>query len=79
MEPNIAEMGTVGWVSPCKLTNCRRLAHMGETAGHLQEAPCTTPSAGDLRELPRVPLRGEGSCGGGVDHIWSSQALLLAS
>ena len=22
------------------------------------------PSAGDLRELPRVPLRGEGSCGG---------------
>ena len=23
-------------------------------------------SAGDLRELPRVPLRGEGSCGGGV-------------
>ena len=24
-----------------------------------------TPSAGDLRELPRVPLRGEGSCGGG--------------
>ena len=21
--------------------------------------------AGDLRELPRVPLRGEGSCGGG--------------
>ena len=26
---------------------------------------CTSPSAGDLRELPRVPLRGEGSCGGG--------------
>ena len=24
-----------------------------------------SPSAGDLRELPRVPLRGEGSCGGG--------------
>ena len=23
-----------------------------------------SPSAGDLRELPRVPLRGEGSCGG---------------
>ena len=23
------------------------------------------PAAGDLRELPRVPLRGEGSCGGG--------------
>ena len=23
------------------------------------------PSAGDLRERPRVPLRGEGSCGGG--------------
>ena len=22
-----------------------------------------SPSAGDLRELPRVPLRGEGSCG----------------
>ena len=26
---------------------------------------CPSPSAGDLRELPRVPLRGEGSCGGG--------------
>ena len=25
-----------------------------------------SPSAGDLRELPRVPLRGEGSCGGGA-------------
>ena len=24
-----------------------------------------SPSAGDLRELPRVPLIGEGSCGGG--------------
>ena len=24
-----------------------------------------SPSAGDLRELPRVPLRGAGSCGGG--------------
>ena len=24
-----------------------------------------SPSAGDLRELPRVPLRGEGSCGVG--------------
>ena len=24
-----------------------------------------SPSAGDLRELPKVPLRGEGSCGGG--------------
>ena len=24
-----------------------------------------SPSAGDLRELPTVPLRGEGSCGGG--------------
>ena len=27
--------------------------------------PPASPSAGDLRELPRVPLRGEGSCGGG--------------
>ena len=26
---------------------------------------CPSPSAGDLRELARVPLRGEGSCGGG--------------
>ena len=26
---------------------------------------CPSPSPGDLRELPRVPLRGEGSCGGG--------------
>ena len=25
---------------------------------------CPSPSAGDRRELPRVPLRGEGSCGG---------------
>ena len=25
---------------------------------------CPSPSAGDLRELPGVPLRGEGSCGG---------------
>ena len=25
---------------------------------------CPSPSAGDLRELLRVPLRGEGSCGG---------------
>ena len=24
-----------------------------------------SPSAGDLKELARVPLRGEGSCGGG--------------
>ena len=28
-------------------------------------ARVTAGSAGDLRELPRVPLRGEGSCGGG--------------
>ena len=27
--------------------------------------PPDSPSAGDLRELPGVPLRGEGSCGGG--------------
>ena len=26
---------------------------------------CPSPSAGDLRELPRVPLRGEASCGVG--------------
>ena len=26
-----------------------------------------SPSAGNLRELPRVPLRGEGSCGVGGD------------
>ena len=26
---------------------------------------CPSPSAGDLREIPGVPLRGEGSCGGG--------------
>ena len=33
-----------------------------------------SPSAGDLRELSRVPLRGEGSCGGGGaprDSAWS--------
>ena len=28
-----------------------------------------SPSAGDLRELPRVPLRGEGSCGGGCTQL----------
>ena len=28
-----------------------------------------SPSAGDLSELPRVPLRGEGSCGGGGAKI----------
>ena len=28
------------------------------------KASCPSPSAGDLRELPRVPLRGDGSCGG---------------
>ena len=26
---------------------------------------CPSPSVGDLRELARVPLRGEGPCGGG--------------
>ena len=26
-------------------------------------------SAGDLRKLPRVPLRGEGSCGGPVFQL----------
>ena len=31
---------------------------------------CPSPSAGDLRELPRVPLRGEGSCGGGGVERW---------
>ena len=30
---------------------------------------CPSPSAGDLRELPGVPLRGEGSCGGGGVHV----------
>ena len=33
---------------------------------------CPSPSAGDLRELPRVPLRGEGSCGGGQGSQASS-------
>ena len=34
---------------------------------HLQDVgqEVDKPSAGDLRELARVPLRGEGSCGGG--------------
>ena len=31
----------------------------------LQNVGSSAPPAGDLRELPRVPLRGEGSCGGG--------------
>ena len=30
-------------------------------------------SAGDLRELPRVPLRGEGSCG-----VWREDSVLLS-
>ena len=37
-----------------------------------------SPSAGDLRELPRVPLRGEGSCGGGGSTMlyWPEELLL---
>ena len=31
-------------------------------AGGGGKPSCPSPSAGDLRELPRVPLRGEGSC-----------------
>ena len=36
-------------------------------------------SAGDLRELPRVPLRGEGSCGGGGSrlNIWKFTVHIL--
>ena len=33
--------------------------------GLSQDPSPSSPSAGDLRELPGVPLRGEGSCGGG--------------
>ena len=33
-----------------------------------------SPSAGDLRELPWVPLRGEGSCGGETRNSSGSQA-----
>ena len=29
------------------------------------DSPVAIRRGGDLRELPRVPLRGEGSCGGG--------------
>ena len=38
-----------------------------------------SPSAGDLRELPRVPLRGEGSCGGGgAESITDSMDMCLS-
>ena len=36
-----------------------------DTTEVTQHAYMHWTSAGDLRELPRVPLRGEGSCGGG--------------
>ena len=37
-----------------------------DTPGSPEGNPeCPSPSAGDLRDLARVPLRGEGSCGGG--------------
>ena len=35
------------------------------------------PSAGDLRELPRVPLRGEGSCGSRLNICYYHQDLHL--
>ena len=35
--------------------------YVSQRAESLHSAP-PSPSAGDLRELPRVPLRGEGSC-----------------
>ena len=41
-------------------------------------SPWPSPSAGDLRELARVPLRGEGSCGGKPTFcIHKSNALSL--
>ena len=47
----------------------RRGASRGERTGQAlegrEEGQNRGPGAGDLRELPRVPLRGEGSCGGG--------------
>ena len=39
-----------------------------------------SPSAGDLREFPRVPLRGEGSCGcGGAPRDSAGQGLSVPS
>ena len=38
---------------------------MGEFNSHDHYIYYCAPSAVDLRELPGVPLRGEGSCGGG--------------
>ena len=42
-----------------------RLSDLAAAARSNMRTIHTSPSAGDLRELPRVPLRGEGSCGGG--------------
>ena len=48
-----------------KLVGCELCYHLiCKNCEHfVNELP--SPSAGDLRELPGVPLRGEGSCGGG--------------
>ena len=47
----------------------RHEVFLGKRAQDWHRGPCVStgasPSAGDLKELPRVPLRGEGSCGGG--------------
>ena len=52
----------------------RRPSTAKNTSGGGGKPSCPSPSAGDLRELPRVPLRIEGSCGGG-----GVQATLLST
>ena len=44
-----------------------RLKRLSSSSIHFCKGHCLkySGSAGDLRELARVPLRGEGSCGGG--------------
>ena len=58
--------GMTGHLSSC-MWNLRfwGTMHRGVSAPSCGKPSCPSPSAGDLRELPRVPLRGEGSCGGG--------------
>ena len=56
---------------PQPLSSLRRAGNRASRPGHRSlsggggKPSCPSPSAGDLRELARVPLRGEGSCGGG--------------
>ena len=60
-EPLVWRQGSQGFMSVAEAAcHCPRVM-VGESG--IKRRP--SPSAGDLRELPRVPLRGEESCGVG--------------